>query len=120
MQRLAAERDLAIIASYTLAGGVLTGKYDQDPGAGRASGMLTTPQLAPAVAAGRELAAFARETGRDPATLAMAFALLNPTVTAVLFGATRPEHVTANLTALSVAEDLSPDERRRLTAIGAG
>jgi aryl-alcohol dehydrogenase-like predicted oxidoreductase len=49
----------------------------------------------------------------------MAFALLNPSVAAVLFGATRPEQVTANLGALSVAQSLSPDERRRLTAIGA-
>jgi aryl-alcohol dehydrogenase-like predicted oxidoreductase len=119
MRRLSAERDLAIIASYTIAGGVLTGKYDQDPGAGRAAGMLTSARVAPAVAAGRELAALAREAGHDPASLAMAFALLNPSVTAVLFGATRPEQVTANLAALSVAETLSPDERRRLMAIGA-
>lgn len=119
MHRLAVQRNLAIVASYTLAGGVLTGKYDQDPGAGRASGTLTSPRLASAVAAGRQLTTLARETGRDPATLAMAFALLNPSVTAVLFGATRPEQVTANFTALSVAETLSPDERRRLTAIGA-
>ena len=40
MRRLAADRGVAIVASYTLAGGVLTGKYDQDPGAGRAAGML--------------------------------------------------------------------------------
>jgi aryl-alcohol dehydrogenase-like predicted oxidoreductase len=117
--RLAAERGLAIIASYTLAGGVLTGKYDRDPDAGRAAGMLASPRLAPAVAAGRQLAALASKTGRDPASLAMAFALLNPSVAAVLFGATRPEQVTANLTALSVAASLSPDERHRLTEIGA-
>jgi aryl-alcohol dehydrogenase-like predicted oxidoreductase len=119
MRRLAADRGLAIVASYTLAGGILTGKYDQDPEAGRAAGTLDSPQWASVVAAGRELAAFASETGRDPANLAMAFALLNPSVTAVLFGATRPEQVTANVAALSVAESLSPDERRRLTAIGA-
>jgi aryl-alcohol dehydrogenase-like predicted oxidoreductase len=118
MRRLAAERQLAIIASYTLAGGVLTGKYDKDPGAGRAADTLTSPEMAPVVTAGRHLAALARETGRDPASLAMAFALLNPTVTAVLFGATRPEQVTANLAALSVADSLSADERSRLTAIG--
>jgi aryl-alcohol dehydrogenase-like predicted oxidoreductase len=117
--RLAAERSLATIASYTLAGGVLTGKYDQDPDAGRAAGMLASPRLVRAVAAGRELAALARETGRYPASLAMAFALLNPSVAAVLFGATRPDQVTANLTALSVAMTLSPDERHRLTEIGA-
>jgi len=119
MRQLVAERGLAIVASYTLAGGILTGKYDKDPQAGRAAGTVDSPQWAAAVAAGRELAVFAAETGRDPANLAMAFALLNPAVAAVLFGATRPEQVTANVAALSVAESLSPDERRRLTAIGA-
>jgi len=119
MQLLAAERGLAIVASYTLAGGILTGKYDQDPTAGRAAGTLDSPQWASAVAAGRELAALARDTGRDPANLAMAFALLNPSVAAVLFGSTRPEQVTANVAALAVAQSLSPDERQRLTAIGA-
>jgi L-glyceraldehyde 3-phosphate reductase len=119
LQHVITERGLAIVASYTLAGGILTGKYDKDPQAGRAAGTLDSPQWASAVAAGRELAAFAAETGRDPANLAMAFALLNPSVAAVLFGATRPEQVTANLGALSVAQSLSPDERRRLTAIGA-
>jgi aryl-alcohol dehydrogenase-like predicted oxidoreductase len=119
LQRLVASRYLAIVASYTLAGGILTGKYDQDPEAGRAAGTLDSPQWASAVAAGRELAALARAAGRDPASLAMAFALLNPSVAAVLFGSTRPEQVTANVAALSVAQSLSAEERARLTAIGA-
>jgi L-glyceraldehyde 3-phosphate reductase len=118
MRRLAADRGVAIVASYTLAGGILTGKYDEDPGAGRAAGMLGQPQWAPAVAAGRDLAALAREIGADPASLAMAFALLDPAVTTVLFGATRPEQVRANLGALALAERLTPDERDRLAAIG--
>ncbi len=118
MRRLAADRRVAVVASYTLAGGVLTGKYDQDPGAGRAAGMLGQPRVAPAVAAGRELAALARDVGADPASLAMAFALLDPSVTAVLFGATRPEQVSANLGALTLADRLTPEERDRLAAIG--
>jgi L-glyceraldehyde 3-phosphate reductase len=118
MRRLAAERGVAIVASYTLAGGVLTGKYDQDPGAGRAAGLLAQPRYAPGVAAGRELAALARDIGADPASLAMAFALLDPSVTAVLFGATRPEQVVANLGALIVADRLTPDERDLLAALG--
>ncbi len=118
MRRLAASGDVAIVASYTLAGGVLTGKYDQDPGAGRAAGTLGEPRVAPAVEAGRELADLARETGRDPAHLAMAFALLNPAVTTVLFGATRPEQVRANLGALAVAGQLTPGERDRLAGVG--
>jgi aryl-alcohol dehydrogenase-like predicted oxidoreductase len=118
MRRLTADRGVAIVASYTLAGGILTGKYDEDPGAGRAAGMLDQPQWAPAVAAGRELAALARDIGADPASLAMAFALLDPSVTTVLFGATRPEQISANLEALALAERLTPDERDRLAAIG--
>ena len=120
MRRLAADRGVAIVASYTLAGGILTGKYDEDPGAGRAAGMIDQPQWASAVAAGRELAALARDIGTAPASLAMAFALLDPSVTTVLFGATRPEQVSANLGALALAERLTPGERDRLAAIGAG
>ena len=118
MRRLAAVRNVAIVASYTLEVGVLTGKYDQDPGAGRATGMLDQPRVAPTVAAGRDLAALARDIGTDPASLAMAFALLNPSITTVLFGATRPEQVNANLRALAVADQLTPEERDRLAAIG--
>jgi aryl-alcohol dehydrogenase-like predicted oxidoreductase len=118
MRRVAADLGVAIVASYTLAGGILTGKYDEDPSAGRAAGMIDQPHWASAVAAGRELAALARDIGTDPASLAMAFALLDPSVTTVLFGATRPEQVSANLGALALAERLTPDERDRLDAIG--
>ena len=120
MRRLAEDRGVAIVASYTLAGGILTGKYDEDPGAGRAAGMIDQPQWASAVAAGRELAALARDIGEDPASLAMAFALLDPSVTTVLFGATRPEQVSANLGALALAERLTQGERDRLAAVGVG
>jgi len=118
MRRLAADRGVAIVASYTLAGGILTGKYDEDPGAGRAAGTIDQPQWASAVAAGRELAVLARDIGADAASLAMAFALLDPSVATVLFGATRPEQVDANLGALALAERLTADERDRLAAIG--
>jgi aryl-alcohol dehydrogenase-like predicted oxidoreductase len=119
MAKLAAERQIAIVASYSLAGGVLTGKYDQDPQAGRAAGELDQPRYLPGIAAGRQLAELSRQIGRDPAHLAMAFALLNPSVTTVLFGATRPEQIWSNLTALTVAGELTPAERAGLTAIGA-
>ena len=120
MRRVAANLGVAIVASYTLAGGILTGKYDEEPGAGRAAGMIGQPQWAPAVAAGRDLAALARHIGVAPASLAMAFALLDPSVTTVLFGATRPEQIRANLGALALAERLTPGERDRLAAIGVG
>ena len=41
-----------VIASYVLAGGVLTGKYDADPAAGRATGTLESPAVAAAAVRG--------------------------------------------------------------------
>jgi aryl-alcohol dehydrogenase-like predicted oxidoreductase len=118
MERVAAARGIAIVASYTLAGGVLTGKYAREPHTGRAAGQLDQPRYAAGAAAGRELAALAAELGCEPAQLAMAFALLNPSVTTVLFGATTPEQVSSNLAALTVAAGLSPAEIGRLRSIG--
>jgi aryl-alcohol dehydrogenase-like predicted oxidoreductase len=118
LERVAAARRIAVVASYALAGGVLTGKYARDPAAGRAAGELDQPRYAAAAAAGRELAQLAAELGRDPAQLAMAFVLLNPLVTTLLFGATRPEQVYANVAALAVADELTPGQADRLRAIG--
>ena len=118
LQHVAADRGVAIVASYALAGGVLTGKYGGDDAAGRAAGQLGTPRYAAGATAGRELAALAAELGRDPAQLALAFALLNPSVATVLFGATRPEQVDTNAGALAVASELTAAERARLSEIG--
>jgi aryl-alcohol dehydrogenase-like predicted oxidoreductase len=120
LARVASERDVAIVASYALAGGVLTGKYAADPETGRAAGQLDLPRYADGTRAGRDLAALAAELGRDPAQLAMAFVLLNQSVTALLFGATTPEQVRANVGAVAVAADLSADEVARLAGIGLG
>jgi aryl-alcohol dehydrogenase-like predicted oxidoreductase len=119
MARVAAARGIAIVASYSLAGGVLTGKYARDPDAGRAAGQLDQPRYARGVAAGRELAVLAAELGCAPAQLAMSFALLNPSVSVVLFGATRPEQVAANVASLAIAAALAPGDVARLRAIGA-
>ncbi len=120
LERVAGERAVAIVASYALAGGVLTGKYTADHAAGRAAGQLDLPRYADGTRAGRDLAALAAEFGRDPAQLAMAFVLLNQSVTTLLFGATTPEQVQANVGAVAVAADLSADQAARLAAIGLG
>jgi len=118
LTRVAADRGVAIVASYALAGGVLTGKYSADPHEGRAAGQLDQPRYAAAAAVGRELAALAAQVGRDPAQLALAFVLLNPSVTVLLFGATSPQQVPVNVGALELAGQLTPDEVARLRAIG--
>jgi aryl-alcohol dehydrogenase-like predicted oxidoreductase len=118
MTRVTTARGIGIVASYALAGGVLTGKYAQDPEAGRAAGQLGQQRYARAAAVGRELAGLGTELGRDPAQLAMAFALVNPSVSVLLFGATTPEQVASNVGAVAVADSLTQAEVERLRAVG--
>jgi aryl-alcohol dehydrogenase-like predicted oxidoreductase len=115
--RSLAAANTAVVASYALAGGVLTGKYEKTD-SGRHPDALTDPKLAAAVEAGRELAALAAELGVEAAPLAMAFTLLNPAVASLLFGATRPDQVERNLVAIEIAENLDEDTVTRLRAIG--
>lgn len=109
--------DAGVVASYVLAGGVLTGKYRDEPAAGRAARSLDDPRVAPAVAAGEQLAELAADLGVGPAALAIAFTLANPTVVSVLFGATSPDQVRENATALDVAATLDDDRLARLRRI---
>ena len=65
-----------VVASYVLAGGILSGKYATGAG-GRMAGEVDAPRWEGAVRAARELAALAAEVGTTPAVLAMAFVLTN-------------------------------------------
>jgi L-glyceraldehyde 3-phosphate reductase len=107
-----------VVASFVLAGGVLTGKYDTDLVAGRAAGTLDEPRVARAVVAGRQLAQLAQSVGTAPAALAIAFTLTNPAVATVLFGATTPDQVRENATALELVEQLDDAQLADLRSIG--
>jgi aryl-alcohol dehydrogenase-like predicted oxidoreductase len=107
-----------VVASAVMAGGVLTGKYTAAPGAGRMAGRLDHPRIRPALAAGDALRALAAATGVGPAALAIAFALANPAVTSVLFGATTPKQVLDDLAALEVPAKLDERQLDRLREIG--
>jgi L-glyceraldehyde 3-phosphate reductase len=98
-----------VVASFSLMGGVLTGKYDAG-GSGRATGQIDET----ARAVGRRVRMLADETGETPSALAIAFALSNPAVATVLFGATKPAQIEENVTAL----DIDPDVVERVSAIG--
>ena len=113
--------DVAVVASAVLAGGALTGKYWPAPAAGdgRLSTQLSDPRLAPAFAAARALSTLAEAHATTPAALAIAFALANPRVASVLFGATTPTQVVANTESLTLATRLDPDTWTALHAIGA-
>jgi aryl-alcohol dehydrogenase-like predicted oxidoreductase len=118
MTRVFEASGAAGIASFSLAGGVLSGKYLSGPATGRAAGALEDARVAPAVAAAGELAALAGRLDTTPAALALAFPLTNPIVTSVLFGATSAEQVRANCAATGLLERLGPDDLAELQRIG--
>jgi L-glyceraldehyde 3-phosphate reductase len=87
------------VASFVMAGGVLTGKYSSPGASGRAAGSALDSA---AVEQGQRVASLAAEFGISPAALAIAFALANPVVATVLFGATSPAQIAENVLALDV------------------
>jgi len=111
--------DASVVASYTLAGGILTGKYVKGE-SGRMEREKDDPGWASAVQAADALLALADELETTPAALAIAFALNNPMVATVLFGATRPEQVAENVAGPALLERLDEEQLARLEAIGAG
>jgi aryl-alcohol dehydrogenase-like predicted oxidoreductase len=107
-----------VVASFVLAGGVLTGKYERDTTAGRAAASVHDPRLAGALAAGRRLTELARELDTTPAALAIAFTLANPAVASALFGATSARQVRQNTDALALANRLDDAQLTALAGIG--
>ena len=95
---------VSVVASYTLYGGALTGKYDDPNAQGRLSAGLDGRDYSRALLAGRALTEVAARRGAKPGALAIAFALANPRVASVLFGATTPDQVGENLSAVELAE----------------
>jgi aryl-alcohol dehydrogenase-like predicted oxidoreductase len=96
-----------------LAQGILTGKYhpgEAPPAGSRAtsangsnfiSDLLTDEVLVPV----QEFADLARAAGHTPASVALAWVLSNPNVSAAILGATRPEQLEENVKALDVQLD---------------
>jgi aryl-alcohol dehydrogenase-like predicted oxidoreductase len=111
---LCQEEGLAVIPYNPLAGGLLTGKHRRatPPPAGSrftlgtAGGMYTERYWKD-----REFdtvdrfAALARESGIEPVTLAVAWVLANPAITAPIIGASKPEQLKANVAALDLKLD---------------
>lgn len=109
---------VSVVASSVLASGALTGKYGAAGAEGRLAGQLADPRHQAALRVAEELRDLARDLGTTRSALAIAFALANPLVSSVLFGATSPEQVTANLEAVEVLERLGPDRLAALRALG--
>lgn len=105
---------LGQIVFSPIAQGVLTGKYK--PGAEPPAGSRATDERSgarfisrwmtdPVLTAAAGLPALAAEAGLTPAQLAVAWVLHNPTVSAAIVGASRPEQVKDNAAAAGVRLD---------------
>lgn len=116
MAGILASGDVGLVSSYSLAGGILSGKY-LTGGAGRASD--GDPNVGAPAAVARQLADLAREWAVEPAQLALAFPLLHPHLSSLLFGATTPEQVAQNVGAVALADSLDAAQVERLRAVGA-
>jgi 1-deoxyxylulose-5-phosphate synthase len=104
-----------------LAGGWLTGKYRADGGYPSGSRMTMRPDPYRDLENDRTFAALAafgaaaRARGVEPATLAVAWVLAHPGVTAVVVGPRRPEQLASALAAPDLG--LTPKERDGLTEL---
>jgi len=110
----------AVVASFVLSGGILTGKYADDAGRGRMGDEIADARWEQARRAGAALRDLAGGLGATPAALAVAFAAAGPRVASVLFGATRPEQVAENAAAVELLDRLTPADLDTLRAIGVG
>jgi aryl-alcohol dehydrogenase-like predicted oxidoreductase len=122
---LCAEEGVAVIPYNPLAGGLLTGKHK--PGGPTQGTRFTLGTAAELYQKrywhDREFATIssfveiAREAGLAPATLAVAWVLANPVITAPIVGASRPEQLAASIAALDAK--LSPALKQRLDELTA-
>ena len=109
---MASSLGLGITAWSPLAGGVLTGKYAEPSRAKRAESVSTRPEMAQFLASGarataiaREVQAVARECGRSPAQVALAWLRQRPVPVIPIIGARRLEQVKDNLGSIEVKLD---------------
>jgi aryl-alcohol dehydrogenase-like predicted oxidoreductase len=119
--RLCEREGLGFTPFSPLAGGWLTGKYARDGGYPSGSRMTLRPdpyrdlENDETFAAIDAFTAAAAARGVEPATLAVAWVLAQPGVTAVVVGPRRPEQLASALEAADLA--LEPDERDALTEL---
>ncbi|MFZ1729140.1 MAG: aldo/keto reductase [Bacteroidota bacterium] len=117
-ERLYSELGLGTTIWSPLASGLLTGKYNDGVPEGT---RLALPEYewlrkrmmengwAEKIEKTRKLQALADEIGCTLAQMALAWCLMNPDVSSVITGASRPEQVVENMKALDVVEKLEED-----------
>jgi aryl-alcohol dehydrogenase-like predicted oxidoreductase len=118
---LCAEEGLAVIPYNPLAGGLLTGKHTRTapPSEGSRFALGTAGKMyvqrywqEREFATVSALVQLAADNGIAPATLAVAWVLAHPAITAPLVGASRPEQLKASIAAVDLT--LDPTLKARL------
>jgi aryl-alcohol dehydrogenase-like predicted oxidoreductase len=117
---LAQSEGLGVIPYSPLGGGLLTGKYgvQQRPESGR---LLENAMYAKRYSDARNwetaerFTAFARDRGLHPASLAVAWVMSHPAVTAPIIGARSIEQLSASLAAVEI--DMTPELRAEVSAL---
>lgn len=104
------DANVSIVASYSLYGGLLSGKYSSEE---KIRGRFQEQEIEEMNARGlvervNRVTRIAEALGCSPAQLALAYCLENKLVASVLFGATKVSQVQDNLGALDVLPRLTP------------
>jgi aryl-alcohol dehydrogenase-like predicted oxidoreductase len=117
---LAASEQMGVISYSPLGGGLLTGKYGTSarPEQGRVvQNAMYARRYAPPVyyEIAENLTVHAQERGHHPATLAVAWVMSHPAITAPIIGARNVQQLEASLSALEV--NMTPEWRDEMSAL---
>ncbi len=108
---------IGLVAAHVLAGGTLSGKYLDDPGRPGRAGRDDTPVARRGREIAARLAVLGAAWGVATAHLALAYALGHPNLASIVFGATDPEQVRANIGAVDAFESLDAGQRATIDAL---
>ena len=117
---LAKAKNVAVIPYSPLGGGLLTGKYGvgKRPDSGRVvENQMYTKRYSEEsyYEVAENFTAYANEKGHHPATLAVAWTMTHPDVTAPIIGARNTDQLKDSLAALNV--DMTPEWRDEISAL---
>jgi aryl-alcohol dehydrogenase-like predicted oxidoreductase len=109
MSQACADGGIGVVASYSLQGGLLSGKYRGGLTEGRLTGHLADARVQPMLPKVEAFLAIAAAAGCTPSQLALAYCLKQPQVASVVFGSRSVTQLRDNLGALAVASRLDDD-----------
>jgi len=122
LEPLFANHGMGSMVYSPLAGGILTGKYNEgvpeDSRIGAKPEEKRSQQLSEErLGKSRKIGTIAKDLGISQAHLALAWNLSNPFVSTCLTGATRPEQIGENVKAVDAVEKITPEMKERIEEV---